>query len=61
VIYEFPDKDQPIRQGDIFAHIPRTEISLGSIALLRESGAEEAQWSDLANESDAMTVSLAGI
>ncbi|TWT63000.1 hypothetical protein [Rubinisphaera italica] len=58
MIYEFPREDEPIRQGDIFAHIPRTEISLGSLALVRDTGTEEAQWSDIVNEPDQLTVIL---
>ncbi|MEY3227379.1 MAG: hypothetical protein RLZZ536_1998 [Planctomycetota bacterium] len=56
MIYDFPTVDEPIRQGDIFAHIPRTEISLDKLALVREDSEEEVQWSEIAGDSGEMAI-----
>lgn len=58
MIYEFPSEDEPIRQGDVFANIPRAEISLGKLALVRDDTAEEAEWSEIAGDGSEMAIIL---
>ena len=36
MIYEYPDIEAPIKQGDIFVGIPRMDISLKNIPVLSE-------------------------
>lgn len=38
MIFEYPDKSQPIRQGDIFYPLPLMALSLNNIAVLSEDG-----------------------
>ncbi|MBX3449649.1 MAG: hypothetical protein KF777_08830 [Planctomycetaceae bacterium] len=58
MIYDFPDESAPIRQGDIFTNIPRTEISLGKLALVRDDITEEAEWSEIAGSGSEMAIIL---
>ena len=58
MIYLFPEEIAPIRQGDIFASIPRTEISLDLMALVRDDGAEQVAWRDIALETSEKTIIL---
>lgn len=51
MIYEFPDEHAPIRQGDIFAGLPRVEMSLSRLPLIDSNGPYEAEWRDVANQS----------
>jgi hypothetical protein len=45
VIYEFPDKNQPIKQGDIFYPLPLISLDLNKMAILSKKGVyEEANW-----------------
>lgn len=45
MIYEFPDKNQPIKQGDIFYPLPLILLDLNKMAVLSEKGEfEEASW-----------------
>jgi hypothetical protein len=45
VIYEFPDKNQPIKQGDIFYPLPLISLDLNKMAILSEKGVfEESNW-----------------
>ena len=48
MIYEFPDLDSPIRQGDIFVGLPRVEVSLEKVPLVNEDGFFESVWADVA-------------
>jgi hypothetical protein len=48
VIYEFPQPDSPIRQGDIFVGLPRVEVSLDRIPVIDEEGTHESIWADVA-------------
>jgi hypothetical protein len=38
MIYDYPDKTVPIKQGDIFYPLPRTYLDLGSLLVLDETG-----------------------
>ena len=51
MIYEFPDEYAPIRQGDIFAKLPRVEVSLGHLSLIGLNGPYEAEWREVASQS----------
>jgi hypothetical protein len=55
VIYEYPDPAAPIRQGDIFAGLPRVEVSLGKIPILEQDGMVEREWRQIASEETAIT------
>ena len=48
MIYEFPSPASPLRQGDIFVGLPKVEISLGRIPILRGEQTGEQSWSELA-------------
>lgn len=51
VIYEGVQPDAPIRQGDIFANIPRLELSLSQLAVVDEEHQTSAvSWQDLVAE-----------
>ncbi|MEW6248030.1 MAG: hypothetical protein AB1555_15125 [Nitrospirota bacterium] len=52
MIYEYPDQNAPLRQGDIFVGIPRIELSLRSVVLAEADGEREARWEDVAGRSD---------
>ena len=56
MIYEFPDPDAPIRQGDIFVGLPRIEISLEQVLLAEEDGQRVARWDDLADRQEPATM-----
>jgi hypothetical protein len=51
MIYEFPDPQAPIRQGDIFRQIPRIEFDPARLLALADSAtsqAEEVDWLKIA-------------
>jgi hypothetical protein len=50
MIYEFPDEHAPIRQGDIFARLPRVEVSLGHLSLIGLNGPYKAEWGEVADQ-----------
>jgi hypothetical protein len=51
VIYEFPDPNAPVRQGDVFIGLPRIEISLKNLTILSEDHATEVvPWSNIVEE-----------
>lgn len=56
MIYEFPEPDSPIRQGDIFVGLPRVELSLDAVILAEEDGQRIARWDDLANLQEPTTL-----
>jgi hypothetical protein len=43
MIYDFPDKSAPIRQGDIFVGLPRIDISLNRVLIVGETGERMAK------------------
>ena len=58
MIYEYPDAEQPIRQGDVFAMLPRVDISLKTMLVIDE-GSEpfETTWTDIiANEEEITAI-----
>jgi len=52
LIYEFPTLDQPIRQGDVFTHLPRIEISFENLTVLDEEGPLDISWEEAAFTSE---------
>lgn len=63
MIYEAVDHSAPIRQGDIFVRLPKTEISLQDLTILNDSDElVKTSWSDLADASDELEfVAVLGI
>lgn len=55
MIYDFPDENAPIRQGDIFYPIPNTTIDLESIPVIGEDGfsVEVKKWEDISGSCSA--------
>lgn len=58
MIYEYPESDTPIRQGDIFVGLPRVDISLREMLLANEEGESFADWQDLALQETPVEVIL---
>lgn len=48
LIYEYPHKEAPIRQGDIFVGVPRIDLSLSQIPVIHDNGdITVASWDDI--------------
>ena len=58
MIYLFPEENEPIRQGDVFTNIPRTEISFDQMQLVLDDGIEQVEWRDIAQENGEKTIIL---
>lgn len=56
MIYEFPDGNAPLRQGDIFIRLPRIDISLERVLLADGEGERVARWADLAEQNEPVKV-----
>jgi hypothetical protein len=56
MIYETAAPDEPIRQGDIFRHIPRVDASLGNLAVIEDEETREASWRDFGMGSTVTAV-----
>ena len=56
MIYEKPGEDEPIRQGDIFVGIPRADLSLENVPVIRNHGMEDCRWADLAASEEPVEV-----
>jgi hypothetical protein len=57
VIYDFPTLEEPIRQGDIFVGLPRIDLSLREIPVVRNDNSfEKVPWDDLASGGDPVKV-----
>ncbi len=53
MIYEFPDKSQPVKQGDIFYPLPLILLDLNKMAISSKSGTfEEANWQIIKDKKD---------
>jgi hypothetical protein len=52
MIYEFPAVGDPIRQGDIFASLPKLDISLAQMFVVgeEEGVTQERRWEDVVSE-----------
>jgi hypothetical protein len=61
VIYEYPGPGEPIRQGDIFARVPRVDISLVDLCVVEaEKAADHTSWAAIAERSGELAV-VAGV
>ncbi|MGC8623939.1 MAG: hypothetical protein ACP5VQ_01580 [Phycisphaerae bacterium] len=57
MIYDFPDAQSPIRQGDIFLRLPRVDISMETIPVLGEDNSpRQVTWSEIAENEQPTTV-----
>lgn len=55
MIYEFPEVTAPIRQGDIFQGLPRVELSLAEMTVLRkENELEAVPWEAIRQDPEPM-------
>lgn len=60
MIYEYPETDVPLRQGDIFVSLPRVELSLLRIPVIDEDNrVEELSWRNIAHSERPVTAMLA--
>jgi antitoxin (DNA-binding transcriptional repressor) of toxin-antitoxin stability system len=60
VIYEFPNSDAAIRQGDIFVGLPRVEVSLREIPVITDDGQQRlAQWREIVQAGQPVTAVFA--
>ena len=59
MIYEFPEPNAPIRQGDIFVGLPRVEISLKNLTVLSENDVTEVvPWNTIVEEGKNVSAIL---
>lgn len=58
MIYLFPSPDKPIRQGDIFANIPRASVSLTELATVTNEDLRSVSWDSIAQEGKSVEAVL---
>lgn len=58
MIYAFPSQARPIRQGDIFANIPRASVSLGALATVTDENIQVLSWDAIAEERKSVEAVL---
>lgn len=58
MIYVFPSLEAPIRQGDIFANIPRASILLSELTTVTEREMRLVSWASIANEGKRVNAVL---
>lgn len=58
MIYEYPDQSAPIRQGDIFLRLPRIDISLATVPVVKDTEQVVMHWEDIAEEGVPVTALL---
>ncbi|MGA3079435.1 MAG: hypothetical protein ABSG56_37880 [Bryobacteraceae bacterium] len=56
MIYETVAADRPIRQGDIFRHVPRVDMSLTSLPVVEDDGTREENWQTIELNSEVTAV-----
>lgn len=58
MIYEAVGTEDPIQQGDLFAHIPRVDFSLGALSLVEDDNDElrQTNWHDVDPGSEVAAV-----
>jgi hypothetical protein len=54
MIYDFPERDAPIRQGDIFVSLPRAEISLKEVLIFKETELRVCSWLEIVASSEPL-------
>ncbi|MCB0179749.1 MAG: hypothetical protein KDI62_16065 [Anaerolineae bacterium] len=57
MIYEYPDENEPIRQGDLFYPLPRMNIDLEKMAVHTPEKFEEISWENI-DFDDSIIVSV---
>ncbi|QOJ35218.1 MAG: hypothetical protein HRU82_09770 [Nitrospira sp.] len=60
MIYEYPTLSDPIRQGDIFIGLPRIDLSLSRVLVVKEDEPVEMSWSDISKSGEPVTA-LVGV
>jgi hypothetical protein len=50
------DLKKPIRQGDIFRHVPRVDLSLTTLAVMEGDEVREASWQDFESGTETAAV-----
>lgn len=56
MIYDIPDTNEPLRQGDIFIGVPRIDLSLYRIPVLNGDGQSVVEsWNDIARRGKEVT------
>jgi hypothetical protein len=58
VIYTFPSEKRPIRQGDIFASVPRTSVSLMELPTVDDEDVHVLSWDTIAKAGKPVQVVL---
>jgi hypothetical protein len=61
MIYSYPDPTAPIRQGDIFINLPRVDLSLAKVLVLKagEDQHVEMPWEDIALAGEPVSATIA--
>jgi len=60
LIYDFPDKTEPIRQGDIFLNIPRFDLDLEKMPIYwGEDRIEEVPWEEISRNGKPVLAIIA--
>jgi hypothetical protein len=60
LIYEFPEIEAPIRQGDIFFRVPRMDFSLKQLPIITDAGViEETKWIEIVKGVELVTAMIA--
>lgn len=60
MIYQFPNQNEPIRQGDLFAGVPRIELSLAELSIVNQQNETEAiSWEVVRSSDDPVTAIVA--
>lgn len=60
MIYSYPNSAAPIRQGDIFVGLPRIDLSLTGVVVLKEEDEQvEMPWEDIAAVGEPVTAAIA--
>ena len=60
MIYEYPNQDAPLRQGDIFMRLPRVDMSLKHVPVVTAKDAPvDMAWDEIVRQGKAVTAILA--
>lgn len=58
MIYVFPPEDKPIRQGDIFARIPRVRVPLTKLQIINRGEVQDCPWDLISKEGSPVNAIL---
>ena len=56
MIYETIGPEEPIKQGDIFHHVPRVDFDLSNLAVVDDEQTRETSWQDFQNGGEITAV-----